>query len=120
MIRINQPLKPFKNQQYEFIRYLAFSDMESNKPNALVIEILGKANTSLGSNTPSLIQKILLNELSIKNEIIEIPESFIIIYDSQYRWSRSYQVTKGKIEKQRIEFDCEKDIVLPTQSIKTN
>lgn len=111
LVPLNEATKPFKNKEFEFLRYLVFSDKDGSK-DLSVIEILSDKGTSLGTNGKEIAQFALSNKLNNDNKPIEGLNASVIFFTGDYMRETSFHIANGNWKFERISFRSDLEIRL--------
>lgn len=111
-IAVKENIKPFKNKDFEFFRYLIFSTNSSGTKTLSIVEVLGDSRTSLGDNHARVAIASLTNKLKDASNQIETLNASVIFYTSNYQRETSFHIDNGIWSEKRISFRSDLQIHL--------
>ncbi|MES2329773.1 MAG: hypothetical protein V4539_09240 [Bacteroidota bacterium] len=111
-VPIQENIKPFNNQQFEFFRYLVFSKTSSGDVALSVIEVLGDKGYSFTDQSDKIAIEACKNKFANEASAIGSVNASVFFYDKDYKQTASYKLTNGSWEAARISFRSDLDIKL--------
>jgi hypothetical protein len=92
---VKHETKPFTNKSYEAAKFLVFYIDKSDSMQMKIIEILGAAGTSLGSNITEIASTSFSNMYLNKNTRIININANVIFYNDNYISESNFVITSG-------------------------
>jgi hypothetical protein len=111
-VPVNEAVKPFKNKDFEFFRYLIFYTNADGKNDLSVIEVLSNKASSLGNDLRKIALASFKNKVLGTNTPIEHINASIIFYTQDYSRQTSFQIANGNWSNARISFRSDLEIKL--------
>ncbi len=111
-VPLKEDIKPFKNKDYEFFRYLIFYQNVAGVQDLSVIEILGDPKTTLGDEHAKTAIGAWANKLLNSTNAIGAVNASIIFYTKEYQRESSFHVDNGVWSEKRISFRSDLEIRL--------
>lgn len=111
-VAFNEPIKPFQNKDFEFIRFLVLKETKNSEYQISVIEILGDKGTSLGKIPKDICIQAFRNKILNQNSSIESINASVIFFDENYQRDTSFRIENGGWKSSRISFRSDLPIQL--------
>lgn len=111
-VPFNENIKPYKNKDFEFFRYLIFNKAADGKISLSVIEVLSDKGASIGQEKQALAIAALTNKLTNGAKEIDNINASVIFYNQDYNRETSFKLKDGAWSTFRISFRSDMEIAL--------
>ena len=95
VVPLDEKIKPFKNQKFEFFRDVVFYSSSSGPMKMAIIEVLSKENGSLGDDLDLIAHNTFRNRYLGQNEKMAGIDATVFFYGTNYTFDASFAVQGG-------------------------